>query len=207
VAPDRGSACEAERLRFAALDHTKRFRELLDRANRANVSFYPVDPRGVVVFDDDIFPVAGVGQNPAIPGTEDLRRRNERGDSLRMMADATDGVAVLDTNNFAPALQRITNDLSSYYLLGYYSSGKLDGRFHAITVRVTRPGVQIRARRGYLAAPLLRRSAAPRATPRCFCRRPSDSRAGAPRLCGRSSKFRARRWPRSGRTEARSTHC
>jgi hypothetical protein len=161
VAPDRGSACEAERLRFAALDHTKRFRELLDRANRANVSFYPVDPRGVVVFDDDIFPVAGVGQNPAIPGTEDLRRRNERGDSLRMMADATDGVAVLDTNNFAPALQRITNDLSSYYLLGYYSSGKLDGRFHAITVRVTRPGVQIRARRGYLAAT----TAAPVAAP------------------------------------------
>jgi VWFA-related protein len=152
VAPDRGSACEAERLRFAALDHTRRFRELLDRANRANVSFYPVDPRGVVVFDDDIFPVAGVGQNPAIPGTEDLRRRNERGDSLRMMAEATDGVAVLDTNNFAPALQRIANDLSSYYLLGYYSSGKLDGRFHAITVRVTRPGVQVRARRGYLAA-------------------------------------------------------
>ena len=152
VAPDRGSACEAERLRFAALDHTRRFRELLDRANRANVSFYPVDPRGVVVFDDDILPVAGVGQNPAIPGAEDLRRRHERGDSLRMMAEATDGVAVLDTNNFALALQRITNDLSAYYLLGYYSTGKLDGRFHALTVRVTRPGVQIRARRGYLAA-------------------------------------------------------
>ena len=159
VAPDRGSACEAERLRFAAIDHTRRFRELLDRANRANVSFYPVDPRGVVVFDDDILPVAGVGQNPAIRPAEDLRRRSERGDSLRMMAEATDGVAVLDTNNFAPALQRITNDLSAYYLLGYYSTGRLDGRFHAITVRVTRPGVQVRARRGYLAATTVRENA------------------------------------------------
>ena len=163
VAQDRGSACEGERLRFAAMDHTRRFRELLDRANRANVSFYPVDPRGIVVFDDDILPAAGVGQNPVIGPVEDNRRRGERGDSLRMMAEATDGVAVLDTNNFAPALQRIAADLSSYYLLGYYSSGKLDGRFHAITVRVTRPGVQLRARRGYLAATTSREdtSAAP----------------------------------------------
>jgi len=43
------------------------------------------------------------------------------------------------------------DDLSSYYLLGFYSTGKLDGRFPAITVRVKRPGVQIRERRGYLA--------------------------------------------------------
>jgi len=75
------------------------------------------------------------------------------------MAENTDGAAVVDTGNFAPALQRMTTDLSAYYLLGYYSTGKLDGRFHAITVRVTRPGVQVRARRGYLAATTV--SAAP----------------------------------------------
>jgi VWFA-related protein len=149
---DRGSACDGDRFRLAELDHTRRFRELLDQANRANVSFYPVDPRGIVVFDDDIVPVAGVGQNPGVRPIDDAARRGERHGSLLAMAEATDGVAVVDTNNFAPALQRITNDLSAYYLLGYYSTGKLDGRFHAISVRVTRPGVQIRARRGYLAA-------------------------------------------------------
>ena len=152
LAGDRSSACDGDRFRLAGLDHTQRFRELLDRANRANVSFYPVDPRGVVVFDDDILPVAGVGQNPAIPPVEDQRRRGERQGSLLTMAEATDGVAVVETSNFGPALQRMTTDLSAYYLLGYYSTGKLDGRFHAITVRVARPGIQIRARRGYLAA-------------------------------------------------------
>jgi VWFA-related protein len=152
VTNDPASACDGDRMRLAQLDHTLRYRQMLDGANRANVSFYPVDPRGIVVFDDDIVPVAGVGQNPTITPVEDKRRFYERHTALRTMAESTDGVAVLDTNNFAPALQRMTADLTSYYLLGYYSTGKLDGKFHAITVRVKRPGVQIRARRGYLAA-------------------------------------------------------
>jgi VWFA-related protein len=146
------SPCDSDRLRLAHLDHSLRFRQILDKANRANVSFYPVDPRGIVVFDDDIVPVAGVGQNPTISPVEDNRRLGERHTALRTMAESTDGVAVLETNNFGPALKRMTSDLSSYYLLGYYSTGKLDGKFHAITVNVTRPGVQVRARRGYLAA-------------------------------------------------------
>jgi len=68
------------------------------------------------------------------------------------MAKATDGIAVVQTSEMDAALRRIADDLSSYYLIGYSSSEKLDGRFHRITVRVKRPGVNVRARRGYLAA-------------------------------------------------------
>jgi len=71
-------------------------------------------------------------------------------DSLRSLAENTDGMAVLNNNDLDVGLKRIANDLSSYYLLGYYSTNaKLDGRFHAIKVRVKRPGVDVRARRGY----------------------------------------------------------
>jgi hypothetical protein len=72
--------------------------------------------------------------------------------SLRTLAENTDGLAIVDSNDLAKGLRRVVDDLSSYYLLGYYSNGPLDGKFHSINVRVKRTGVQVRARRGYLAA-------------------------------------------------------
>ena len=60
---------------------------------------------------------------------------------------------MLNNNDLDAGLKRISDDLSSYYLLGYYSSnGKLDGRFHNIKVRVKRPGIDVRARKGYRSA-------------------------------------------------------
>ena len=58
----------------------------------------------------------------------------------------------MNTNDLDTGIRRVASDLSSYYLLGYYSTNaKLDGKFHSITVRVKRPGVHVRARRGYQA--------------------------------------------------------
>jgi VWFA-related protein len=159
--------CERDRLALSQIDDEPRFRTILDEANRANASFYPIDPRGLVVFDQDIVPAAGVGvgpnANPTVPFVQDQAQLTARVTSLRRLAEGTDGTAVVNTNNIFPALRRITDDLSSYYLLGYYSTGKLDGRFHAITVRVKRPGVSVRARRGYQAPRLadLAKAAAP----------------------------------------------
>lgn len=149
------NVCERDRLVLSQLDDAEQFRRMLDEANRSNVSFYPIDPRGLAVFDENIVPAAGVGvgvnANPTVSPAEDRARLAARNTSLRTLAEATDGVAVVDSNNLSRGLGRIVDDLSSYYLLGYYSSGKLDGRFHSIAVRVKRPGIQVRARRGYLA--------------------------------------------------------
>lgn len=148
--PPMGAAnhdsCERERNRLAAEDFQQDFRTLLQRANRANVSFYSIDPRGLVVFDEDL------SLRRATNITADRAMLGARQDSLRELSANTDGVAILNTNNLDGALQRMMADIGVYYLLGYYSTNtRLDGRFRKISVRVKRPNLQVRARPGYLA--------------------------------------------------------
>ena len=125
--------CENDRLNLAELRNEQRFISIMQGANRANVSFYPVGPGG---FSDSY---RSLTSGP--------------GRVLGMMADITDGYAIIHPAELESGLRRIVADLSSYYLVGYYSNAKPDGKFHKITVRVKRPNVQVRARSGYLAAP------------------------------------------------------
>jgi VWFA-related protein len=134
--------CEADRNALALVDHDEKMRRMTEDANRGNVTFYPVHPRGLVAFDSSIEENVSLAQDSA-----NLRTRL---DSMRALAIDTDGEAIINTNNIEGTLKRIADDLSSYYLFGYYSTNsKLDGRFRSITVRVKRPGVRVRARRGY----------------------------------------------------------
>jgi VWFA-related protein len=136
--------CEQLRMQLAQIDHERDFYMLLQRANRANVSFYPVDARGLVVFDQPI--------NYDILPSEDRAILGHRWDALRDMAAQTDGEAVLDQGNLSRAFGKLFRDLGSYYLLSYYSTNsRLDGRFRRIRVEVNRDGVDVRARPGYLA--------------------------------------------------------
>jgi VWFA-related protein len=122
--------CEAETRRLALIDFEARFRTLLTAANEANVAFYPID-------------VGGLRTAAPLGGAID---------TLRTMAEATDGFAVVGTNDLTGAVRRIEQDLSAYYLLGYYSTNPTpNGRFRKIEVKVKEPGVRISARRGYFA--------------------------------------------------------
>jgi VWFA-related protein len=140
------SECDADRIALAQIDDAVRIRAITETANRGNVTFYPVYPRGLVVFDSDI------GPEPPPSLQEDATNLRNKHDSLRGIAIDTDGIAIINTNDVEGGISRIVADLSSYYLLGYESTNnKLDGKFRSITVRVKRPGVRIRARRGYRA--------------------------------------------------------
>jgi VWFA-related protein len=136
--------CEADRLALAAIDHPQRLTQLTQLANRGNVTFYPVYARGLVAFDSPI------GPDPPPTLAQDAANLRARQTSLRALADDTDGTAIINTNNIDGMLRRVVDDLSSYYLLGYNATNtKLDGRFRSITVRIKRPGVTVRARKGY----------------------------------------------------------
>jgi VWFA-related protein len=138
-------ACDTDRQMLANLDNWQDFHELLDRANASNVSFYPIDSKGLAASDAQIF--------EDVPPEIDRRNLTNRLESLRTLAENTDGLAVVDSNDIERGTRRIVDDLTSYYLLGYYSTNaKLDGKYRSIKVRVKRPGVDVRARRGYRAA-------------------------------------------------------
>ena len=136
--------CDADRMALSSLDDPRRLRDIEEAANRANVTFYPVYAQGLTPFD------APIGPDRPPPPSVDSANLNTRQNSLRELAENTDGTAVIGTNDIEGGMRRIAADLSSYYLLGYYSTNtKLDGRFRTISVKIKRPGVQVRARRGY----------------------------------------------------------
>ena len=156
--------CFTTAMNYASLNNRQRFMALTQEANRYNVSFYPFDTRGLTAFDKDLGDrdetmVNDRGewynrQSNTLPGTlmGDRASLDVRMDSLRLLADGTDGLAVINTNDLDGGARRIVSDLSSYYLLGYYSSNDaLDGKWRNIRVRVKRPGVEVRARKGYRA--------------------------------------------------------
>jgi hypothetical protein len=117
---------------------------VFDSANRSNTAIYSLDPRGLAVNEFDINEAVGMRQD------QDQLRATQ--DSLRTLAENTDGRAIVNRNDLGKGLQQLVKDSSAYYLLGYNSTpAPTDGKFHEIKVRVKRPGIQVRARKGYWA--------------------------------------------------------
>ena len=123
-------------------------------ATRANVSFYGVDPRGLSGLSDEGIEITAIPNDPTLglgyASLSDELRRSQ--DSLRTISEETGGFAAVNRNDFREAFGRIIQDNSGYYLLGYYSTDtRRDGRFRRVQVRVKRPGLTVRARKGYTA--------------------------------------------------------
>lgn len=130
-------------------------RDAVAAATRANVSIYGIDPRGLGAGGDDLIEVQDTPQDMSLNlGLTTFGNEVQRSqDSLRVLSTETGGFAVVNQNDMATAFERVVADNSAYYLLGYYSSNeRRDGRFRKIEVKVTRPGLTVRSRKGYVAA-------------------------------------------------------
>jgi VWFA-related protein len=143
LAFDNPSSQEETQNWFQQSELYSRLRDVFDLANRNNVSFYSLDPRGMAVnefgIDEDVGP------------KQDARSLQVTQDTLRTLSEETDGRAIVNRNSLDTGLAQITRDASFYYLLGYNSQAATDGKFHEIKVRVKRGGIDVRARKGYWA--------------------------------------------------------
>lgn len=137
--------------RFADADLAMEMREVTNAANRANVSWYAFDPRGLVAgqdLDEQVDPV----------DWETHLRKSQ--DSLRVIAEETGGLAVVNTNDFDKAIRRIDAETSDYYVLGYYSKNPdVTRRRREIEIRVakndqTGGNLEVMYRREYTLRPV-----------------------------------------------------
>jgi VWFA-related protein len=131
---------------LAEADLVGELTELTRAANRANATFYTIDPRGLVAGPDIDEEVQTPEWNAYVRDTQD---------SLRVLAEETGGIAVVNQNDFDKALKRIDNETSDYYVLGYYSSNPDPlKRRRRVEVRTTRQGLNVWSRGEYTLRPM-----------------------------------------------------
>jgi VWFA-related protein len=123
------------RTEFAEADLDHELAELVAAARRANTAFYAIDPHGLRAGTD-------ISLNQPI-AYADIRDTNmTQVSSLRILSDETGGFCICETNDFKSGLQRIDNETSDYYIIGYSPSNPDPLRFkRTIKIDVDRPDV------------------------------------------------------------------
>jgi VWFA-related protein len=132
-------------------------RAATDAANRADVSIYSIDARGLFAL-----PPGGDATTDAATGTSmfsgasvyhQTDQREDSRDTLATLSTDTGGRAFFDLGDLSDAFPKIQQDNGGYYLVGYNLAAdvKRDGSWHTIRVKVNAPGVHVRYRSGYYA--------------------------------------------------------
>ncbi len=117
------------------LEHA--YKALNTALNNANMAVYPVDARGLVA---------------APPGGMDWNNFYSTQGTMREIASTTGGQAFFNTNDLARVMRAAADDSQASYTLGFYPHDvRWNGKYHALKVKVSRPGVHLRYRLGYFA--------------------------------------------------------
>jgi VWFA-related protein len=152
------------------------YRSAISEANRANVSVYAVDARGLDTGrsleqsrqmldrsgrNSQSQQAYGASSRPVTMDdvmnseTAEAALRADTQNALRLLAEETSGTLIANTNDLGPRLvDRVTADLDSYYEIGYVPPTTApDGHFRSIAVKLSRPGLTVHSRSGYFALP------------------------------------------------------
>ncbi len=152
---------------LAAGRENRTFQDEINRASRAlsaaNIAIYPVDARGLTgmpVWDPASPP--GPVNNPRNRAGFGKRGNGQLGilpvdtpeglETMKSLADGTGGHAFYNTNDLQSAIGKAMEDADVSYMVGFYASDPPDEAFHEIKVKVDRPGVETRHRRGYISS-------------------------------------------------------
>lgn len=131
-------------------------RRITDAATRAGVVIYSLDARGLMAMPETMDASSpgffGTGRLAGVRVQMENSSIEAERDGLFALAEDTGGKAIFNNNDLNLGLQQVLNDTESYYLLAFEPTVSYrDGRFRKLEVRVTRPGLKVRTRKGYFA--------------------------------------------------------
>jgi VWFA-related protein len=146
----------------------------MSEANRANVSIYAIDARGLQIDNESerakmqLAQAIGAssaaynegGSLSALAGSfksaetaESSLRQNKQG-TLAELAEGTGGQLIANTNDLRKPIRQVAEDIRSYYAISYSPTvQELDGKFRKLSLKITRPDVKVVSRSGYFAVP------------------------------------------------------
>jgi len=145
------------------VENNSQLRSTINTAVRSNVSFYPIDTRGLVAEAPLGDATTGSQRGTRAYSGQGQRQRRQRfndsQDTLFTLAGDTGGKVFLNNNNLALGIAQAQQEISSYYILGYYSTNeKTDGRFRRVKIRVkSMPKAKLDYRSGYFGSKDFRR--------------------------------------------------
>jgi VWFA-related protein len=149
-----------------------KFPAVISAANRANVSIYTIDAAGLRTESGtaesarelNSIVAQRLGQQrigsdrmsngpymKSLERNEELLRFDPRS-GLGQLADQTGGFLIHDTNDLANGVRRINDDMHGYYMVTYVpQNAEYDGKFRHISVKLTKPSLEVQTRKGYYA--------------------------------------------------------
>jgi VWFA-related protein len=132
-------------------DNQAELLKLINSAKKANVAIYPIDARGMMASapGGDASTASGKGASLFTSGAQTGMGGGRGGaandtaqETLATMANDTGGRLFAEDNDLTLGMQEARDDIGSYYILGYYSTNsKMDGKYRAVSVKLTRPDV------------------------------------------------------------------